>query len=431
LQACASFNLNKENNGQSREPSMNLIQRKKILFFSHAVTMAHFSRPLKWIEGLDSDLYEIYLASDPKFKSLCSKKDVTFIDITCIDATRFSDTVGRAAPIYDSATFEKHIKEDMQVMDRIRPDLVIGDFRHSLSVSCRLKKIKYVNIANAYWNPGIEMSYPLPEAPVIRTLGEKLATLVLTPFLPLVLKINFFKMVFLLRKPLHEAGLFFSDYRQVITDGDVTLYCDTPGLIPLKNKQAHERFVGPLVWSMPVKLPDWWTSLNPKKKRIFLSLGSSGPTDSLPLIITALSTLDVEVIVALAGKKLDLPPLPNVHVTDFLPLEDACQNSDLIICNGGSPMCHAALTYGVPTIGIVCNNDQLLNMAHIQQQGAGRLLRYWNLTAEKITDTVIEILGNPNYLVSSERIQAEFDSINVKGRLQNVIEEMLGGTNLP
>jgi UDP:flavonoid glycosyltransferase YjiC (YdhE family) len=400
-------------------------QRKKILFFSHAVTMAHFSRPLKWIEQLDPENYDIYLASDPKFKKLVPKTGVTFLDIHCIDAVQFSEIVGRAAPIYDRATFEAHIQEDMQIMDQVQPDVVIGDFRHSLSVSCRLKKIKYVNISNAYWSPDIALAYPLPEAPVIRALGEKLSASLMGLFIPFVLKLNFFKMAFMLRKSLHKAGLFFSDYRQVIIDGDVTLYCDTPGLIPLKKQEERERFVGPLVWSMPVQLPDWWSQLNPKKKRIFLSLGSSGPADCLPLIIQAVSKLDVELIVARAGKKMELPPLPNVHVTDFLPIEEACQNSDLIICNGGSPMCHAALTYGVPTIGIICNNDQLLNMAHIEKRGAGRMLRYWNLTAEKITNAVTEILENPTYAKSSEAIRSEFNAFNSSSELQNVIEEVL------
>jgi UDP:flavonoid glycosyltransferase YjiC (YdhE family) len=402
-----------------------MIDKKRILFFSHAVTMAHFSRPLKWIEGLNPEHYEIYLASHPSFKKFCPN-NVAFIDIQCIDAAQFSEIVGRAGPIYDSTTFEKHILEDIGVMERVKPDLVIGDFRHSLSVSCRLRKVKYVNMTNAYWSPDIKMTYPLPEAPVVRTLGEKLAANLLTLFLPIVLKFNFFKMVFKLRKSLHSAGLFFSDYRQVITDGDVTLYFDTPGLIPLKKQRSHERFMGPLIWSMPVALPDWWLELNPRKKRIFLTLGSSGPTESLPLIITALSKLDVEVIVALAGKTLNLPPLANVHITNYLPIEEACQNSDLIICNGGSPMCHAALTYGVPTIGIVCNNDQLLNMAHIQNRGAGQMLRYWNLTAKKITDSVVEILGDPKYTENSEVIKAEFESINVPRQLQSVIEEIIG-----
>lgn len=398
-------------------------QRKKVLFFAHAVTMAHFARPLKWIEGLDPELFDIFLASHPKFRNLCPKIGVSFLALNCIDAVKFEHIVVNAAPIYDVKTFDEHIQEDIQLIEQVKPDLVIGDFRHSLTVSCRVKKTKYINLTNAYWHPGIKLRFPLPEAPIVRILGEGPAKLLLGCFLPFALKINFFIMAFALRKAFKKANLKFTDYRQVITDGDVTVYCDTPELVPLKRQLPHEKFVGPLIWSMPVEVPDWWKNLDPNKRRIFITLGSSGQAHSLPMIIHALAKLDVEMIVALAGKRPELPTMPNVFVTDFLPIEAACQNSDLVICNGGSPLVHAALSYGVPTIGIVCNNDQLLNMAHIQKRGAGLLLRYWNLNDKKMRTAVNEILNNPHYLEQSKKIQTEFDAINVKSRLQSAIEE--------
>jgi UDP:flavonoid glycosyltransferase YjiC (YdhE family) len=399
--------------------------KKRILFFSHAVTMAHFARPLKWIEGLDRSKYDIYLASHPRFKKLCPG-DVTYVDIDCIDDAQFLETVQRAAPIYDAATFEKHIADDLRVIDQVKPDVVIGDFRHSLSVSGRLRKVKYINLTNAYWSPDTLLKFPLPEAPVIRLLGEAFAPLVMGFFIPFALRFNFYLMAFHLRKSFRKAGLSFFDYRRVITDGDLTLYCDTPGLVPLKKKLPNEKFVGPLVWSMPVELPEWWARLNPHKKLVFLTLGSSGPADSLPLIINTLAKFDVEVVVALAGRKVETPKFSNVHVTNYLPMDDVCQRADVVICNGGSPVSHAALVYGVPTIGIVCNNDQLLNMAHIESRGAGRLLRFWNLDEKKITDAVTDILENSSYAINSKKIQEEFESFHVPEQLQDALDEILG-----
>ncbi len=397
--------------------------RKKILFFSHAVTMAHFSRPLKWIESLDPAIYDIYLASHPSFKKLVPATGVTFLNISCIDAKEFSKIVNRALPIYDRATFENHVAEDLKIMQQVKPDLVIGDFRHSLSVSCRLQKIKYVNMANAYWSPDIEMPYPLPETSVVRALGETVANFVVSLFLPVVLKINFFNMVFKLRKSLRTAGLNFTDYRQVITDGDVTVYCDTESLIPLKKQTEQKTFVGPLLWSMPVALPSWWSQLDPKKKRVFLSLGSSGDAKVLPLIVKVLAPMNVEVIVALAGQRVDLVDYSHVHITDYLPMEAACEGSSLVICNGGSPMSHAALAAGVPCLGIVFNNDQLLNMSHVEQKGAGLLLRYWNLSEGKLAEAIREILTNPSFQMEAQKISEEFQQLDVKKTLRNIIDQ--------
>lgn len=403
-----------------------MTHRKKLLFFAHAVTMAHFARPLKWIEGIDTELFDIYLASHQKFRSLCSKNDVTFLDLSCIDAAEFEQIVVQAKPIYDASTFEEHIQEDIRLMDKVKPDLVIGDFRHSLTVSCRVKKIKYVNLTNAYWHPEIKLRFPLPEAPVVRILGVGMARMLLGLFLPLALKVNFFIMAFALRRSFRSANLTFNDYRKVIVDGDVTLFCDTPELVPLNQQLPHEKYVGPLIWSMPVELPEWWSDLDLNKRRIFLTLGSSGPANAFPTIIEALARLDCEIVVALAGKRPKIPAFSNVFVTDFLPIDAACQDADVVICNGGSPLVHAALTFGVPTIGIVCNNDQLLNMAHVSHRGAGILLRYWNLTAQKITGAVNEILNDAQYRTQAQNIRMEFDAIDVKARLQHVIDEVVG-----
>jgi UDP:flavonoid glycosyltransferase YjiC (YdhE family) len=65
-------------------------------------------------------------------------------------------------------------------------------------------------------------------------------------------------------------------------------------------------------------------------------------------------------------------------------------------------------------------------MAHIENRGAGRMLRFWNLTEKRLTQAVKEVLENASYKLNSKRIQAEFDSINVSTQLQNVIEETLG-----
>lgn len=402
-----------------------MTKKIRLLFFAHAVTTAHFSRPLKWIEGLDVDSFDIYLGSHEKFEGLAPKNGVTFISTNCIDAAKFEKIVLQAKPIYDAATYEKHIAEDIRLIETIKPDVVIGDFRHSLTVSCRTTNTPYINLTNAYWHPRIALPFPLPETPLVRILGERPASLLLGPFLPIALRINFFFMAFVLRKSFKSVGRQFVDYRQVITDGDLTLFCDTPELVPIKSLHSHERYIGPLIWSMPIGVPVWWKDLNSNKKRILITLGSSGPADRLPMIVKALASLDVELVVALAGKKAKLPVGGNVFVADFLPIEAACRDADLVICNGGSPLIHSALTFGVPTIGIVCNNDQLLNMIHIQHRRAGVMLRYWNLTEKRLTDTVNEVLGNPLYREKSKEIRAEFETIDVRNRLQNSIREVL------
>ncbi len=402
------------------------IRRPRILFFAHAVTLAHFVRLLRWCEYLEADQYEIYFASHSDFKKLITRSDIQFIEINCINQKIFAQIVDQAKPLYDNQTFSLHVDEDMKLMEQIKPDVVVGDFRHSLSVSCRLKKIKYINLTNAYWSPEIKIKYPMPEAPIVRFLGEKLFSIFLAPFTPLLLKINFFIMAFIVRKSLQRAGLQVTDYRQVITDGDITAYCDTQDLVPLSQKSNREVYVGPVLWTMPTPLPSWWTQLNENKKKIFVSLGSSGHVDLVPLILKAIEKLDVDIIVALAGKKIDIPDYKNVFTTDFLPLDAIFGHVSLVICNGGSPLTHLAMNHGaVPCLGIVCNNDQLLNMVHLEARGAGLSLRYWNMTQDKLLNSVKRLLNEESFKTSAIAIQKEFQKVDVEQNLRNLIRNSL------
>jgi UDP:flavonoid glycosyltransferase YjiC (YdhE family) len=399
------------------------VKKKKIIFFAHAVTMAHFTRPLKWIECLDPDLYQIYLASNPLFEKFLTIPGVKFIPMKCIESKEFLKRVEQCTTIYDATTFEEHIQEDLKIIEQISPDLVIGDYRLSLSVSSRLLKVKYINISNAYWSPDTVLKFPLPESPFIRAVGEPLARLIPLFFIRFIVRFEFFRIVHEISKSLAQVNLKFSDYRQVISDGDITVFCDSPQSVPLKKQKKSEYLVGPVTWSSSAELPPWWEQMDLNKPRLFVSLGSSGDSSLLPLIVQTLSNLDVNVIVATAGQKIQLPTFKNVFISEMFPLEKVCKGASLVICNGGSPMTHGALTYGVPVLGIINNSDQLLNMAHLEKLGAGRMLRSWNLTSKKLLYSVNKILTDKKFQMVAQKMGAEFQSLHVENRLREIITD--------
>jgi len=387
--------------------------------------LAHLARPLKIIKSLEASEFDIALAADLKYQNLIESIGIVFQPLASIPAELFSDIVDKANPIYSESVFNSHIDEDLKIIEKVKPDIVVGDFRHSLSVSCRLSKVKYVNITNAYWSPEIVSRFPIPEAPAVRILGERFIKLFCMPFVPIIIKFNFFNMAFLVRKSTARIGLKFNDYRNIITDGDVILFCDTPELVPLKQNKPNQFYIGPLIWSMPCEFPAWWPTLAPNKKKILVSLGSSGNLDVLPVIIAGLRSLgeDIHIIVTLSGKKNNLPAFPNVHTVDFLPFDNLEKEFALVIGNGGSPICHASLSWGTPCIGIIFNNDQLLNMIHVQNRGAGVLLRFWNLTAEIIKSTVEHIFSSESYSRSAKSLKKEFENYDLGKIVKKIVTE--------
>lgn len=220
-------------------------------------------------------------------------------------------------------------------------------------------------------------------------------------------------MAYEIRESLKRVQLKCYDYRQIISDGDIAVFCDTPDLVPLNRKLGREVYLGPLTWSMANSLPDWWGTLNENKRWIFIGLGSSGDINLLPMIVSTLAKLDVEIIVATSGRKVDLDSYSNVYTSNFLPLEKVIHKFALVIGNGGSPIVHSALNGGVPSLGIICNNDQLFNMAHIEKRGAGLILRNWNITSNSLLAAVNRILTENSFQAAAKSIQKEFQLYNV------------------
>src|SRR6185437_2086988 len=166
-----------------------------------------------------------------------------------------------------------------------------------------------------------------------------------------------------------------SDVREIYCDGDLTLYADIPDIVPVYGAPAHHCYIGLILWSPPVGLPAWWDEATSGASTIYVSLGSSGPSELLPMVIDALLPLGHPVVVSTAGRKVTLPRAANVWVAEYIPGSAIVCNACVVICNGGSMTTQQALTCGVPVIGITSNLDQLLNMGYVDRFGAGALIR--------------------------------------------------------
>ena len=93
------------------------------------------------------------------------------------------------------------------------------------------------------------------------------------------------------------------------------------------------------------------------------------------MVIEALGPLERPIVVATAGRRVDLPSQPKLWVVDFVPGDAVSAKACAVVCNGGSPTTQQALLHGVPVVGIASNLDQMLNMGYIERFGAGTLVR--------------------------------------------------------
>jgi len=357
------------------------------------------------------------LAADDRYDKVIGDVAYQRIPLKSVSSEFFFNKLAKGDPIYNVATLTDYVKDDIQVIEAFEPDFIIGDFRLSLAISTRLKKVPYATITNAYWSPWLDLSYPIPEIPLTKILGVTLAQKLFNLVKPIVFMIHSLA----LNKTCKKFGLppLAYDMRESYTHADYTLYADVESLLPMKSYPDNHYFIGPVLWSAQVALPDWWTELPTDKPVIFVTMGSSGDNALLPVILETLSTMEVIVLCVTANHNSQLKSCyKNIYMADFLPGDKAVKKADIVICNGGSPMVYQSLVYNKKVIGIPGNLDQYLMMSILQKAGKGEMIRSGKINANAVQGAVSRALLAIKDK-SKQRASIDYNSIEV---LEKIID---------
>jgi len=390
---------------------------------AEAVTLAHLARPIVLAMSLDPALYEIVLACDFRYKKFFPDAPWTFRHINSKDPLLFLQALAKGTPVYSAEMLRTYVRDDGAIIEEFRPDLIVGDFRLSLSISARVARIAYMAVTNAYWSPYTRQSFPLPEHPMNSILGLSLAGFVFRLAQPMAFAYHSLPMNRVRREyGLQSLGL---NLRRIYTDADYTLYADIPELIPTYGLPSNHCYLGPILWSPPVGLPEWWNELPRDRPVVYVTLGSSGQRRMLPIVLAALEELPVSVVAATAGNTMSAATPANAFLAEYLPGMIAVERSSAIICNGGSPTSHQALAAGKPVLGIASNMDQFLNMAALERAGAGVCVRADRADAAVVRTWVMELLANPKYRDAAATVAHSFAQYRAPERFAALVKHAL------
>ena len=367
------------------------------MFFAEGATLAHVARPMLLARAIDRGKFEITFARPKAFKWLSTDAPFRILDLPCQDGKVCAHRLTHGLPLYDYPTLMRYVEDDLALIDSEQPDVIVGDFRLSLSVSARLRSIPYISICDAYWSPEQALDPPLPALNFTRFTPIPLAKLIFRYVSGFALKLH--------ATPIEQLRAHYGfpslgyDIRYCYTDSDLRLFANFPALCPDIKNSLNAAFIGPIAWS-PENIPAL-NFIDNDMPLIYVTMGSSGNPRLLEKIIPILEELGCQVMVATAGKPLSFKPTSiSTRVFDYLPGHIVCQHAKLVICNGGSPTTNQALANGVPVLGIAENMDQFLNMQAIERFGAGVLVR-----ADRVKESTIRniVRALPNNTPLTER----------------------------
>lgn len=394
---------------------------QRILFVAEDVTLAHVTRPLVLANSLDRSRYEIFFATGERYRYLVENSGHSLYTIPTLSSEVFLERLAKGKPVYTKDELKSSVESDLELFSEVSADFVIGDFRLSLGISARLAKIPYASLTNAHWSPYSTLSFPLPEHPLVNIFGVKISRFFFKILQPVIFKYHAAPFNSL-RKAYGLDPL--KDLRDVYTCGDWTLYLDLPALAPTSNTPDNHFYLGPVVWSPDIPLPEWWADISEDRPVLYVTLGSSGNIRFMNTIIDTLGEIPVTALVASAGR-FDAAHLPdNIFAEKYLPGLEAAKMASLVVCSGGTATTYQALSCGAPVLGIPSNADQYLSMEAIAKQGAGLLIRSGKVTGRNIRKGIETILENAEYKQNANRLKNEILLYNAPERFCNFIDSL-------
>ena len=408
-----------------RQKSSRVVTPPRILFVAESVSLAHLLRPCALAGTLPPGAYDIHLAGGEKYAAFLTDLPWEKHPLNSIAPHVFLDRLARGAPLYTPSELEAYALEDHELLARLKPDLIVSDFRLSLAVAARQAGIPLLSLCNAHWSPlRPRQALPLPDFPLARLLGQNIAERIFNLIWPLAEKVHLRPLNHLRRK--YGMAPYVS-LHNAYCDGDIALYADAPVLIPLPEQHPQHMFLGPIIWKPEhPDFPAWWDEAAAQpRQRAYVTLGSTGKVDILPQVVAACQAQDITSLVATAGRKGFSSAPPQVYANTFLPGSEAAALSTLVICNGGSATAHQALAQGKPILGICSNMDQLLTMHSISQAGAGLYLRASEVTPKRLSQALSRLLNDPGFAESARKVQAGFAEYDMARRFPAIIAAAL------
>lgn len=147
---------------------------------------------------------------------------------------------------------------------------------------------------------------------------------------------------------------------------------------------------------------------------IYFSMGSNIKSSQLPVekrdaILRVFAKLKQTVLWKWEDETLPNQP-KNVIVKAWWPQDDvlAHPNIRLFITHGGLLSTTEAMYHGVPVIGIPVFGDQYLNMGKAERTGYGLQLPYQEISEERLSKAINEILNNEKYKTVAGTISARY-----------------------
>ncbi len=354
--------------------------QRKILVFLHGYSLAHTIRPLVLARALRERGYPVECAGRGPHIERIADEEFPVHDVETLPQERMDEYVARGEyGYYDLEWIDRCVQSERNLIQAIKPALVIQDMKPTLSIAAQLEGVDEAIISQAYSQPG----YPFP----IRLMSS-------------------FSI-----EPGPFGAYLKSKAHEVKPQKKLYLLADIPEFHPPPEQAAPGyHYVGPLLDAPQTKgaiaiLDQDWDLSWPL---VYVPCGNNGrPPNYLEGLIEAVAHEPIRLLVTTAGRWDGTSRYSNVRVTDFLPGEWVLQQARALVGIVGMDAIYQALQYGVPIIGAPEDLDQEYHLNRIEQLGLGIKFDRKAFQADEILTALYRVLGDDSQFAASCRALAK------------------------
>lgn len=369
------------------------MRKTRALIFAEAVTLAHVVRAYQIAKSLHRRGHDVHFGVADRFRFVFDEPGITMHWITSKLGETFLDKVETGKKLYQAKELILYADEEIALIDQVKPDWVMGDFRHSLSISAHLSGVPYINLINAYWSPGyVNGRLPVPELRQFPISRLPIAPALMPVLTPIIFKAQ--------GQPLNAARRHFGlePFDHCLNGwagGDRTIFCDVPQGFEGFRPAEHEHFIGHVTWEPQTeeKATGQWLETMAYHPHIYVALGSSGGQGIRDRVVAQLSDAGYPLCVSGVAPNERPRDWPDTVLSAPLVAGSAvAAAAALVVTNGGSPTSYQALNVGTPVVGVPANMDQVLCINHIQSLNAGRMVRPWEIGKTRFLSIVNDLM---------------------------------------
>ncbi len=376
------------------------MMRHRILFVGEAVALGHVSRPAVLARWAREAGCEVHFACGTRYADVARSEGLDPIALETVEPRLFFSRLARGRFFYRIEELQRYVRAELELIERIEPDLVVGDFRLTLPTSARLAGVRCLALLNAHLSPAAPRMLSAPEGGVFGLIPGRAREALFSAVEPLAFR-YFAAPLDALRRSL---GLeTFKDFREHYSSGDWCAYLDLPELYgalglgpgalgttavaetqspkPKAQLPTGHFFLGPVIWQPRVLPEPDLGDLGLERPLAYVSTGSSGSAKYLPRILAAVLAAGFDVAASggdeavWAELRSALPALAGrAFMARFFSPGRVLERARVAICHGGSGTVYQALAAGVPVLCRPENQDQHMVTRTVVAAGGGMAL---------------------------------------------------------